>query len=115
MPDVVATVNGDRITMQELGAECLLRHGEEVLEGEISQLLLEQALEAADVTVTQQDLDAEMRHAAELAGVVDKQGKADLATWVGDRHRPSRASPRSSTCATRCGRRRRSRSSPPRR
>ena len=50
MPGVVATVNGDRITMQELGDECFLRHGEEVLEGEISQLLLQQALEAAGVT-----------------------------------------------------------------
>ena len=39
MPGVVATVNGERITMQELGNECLLRHGEEVLEGEISRTL----------------------------------------------------------------------------
>ena len=82
MPDVVALVNGDRITMQELGAECLARHGEEVLETEISQMLLEQSLEAAGVVVTQEDLDAEMRHAAELAGAVDASGKVDLAQWV---------------------------------
>jgi parvulin-like peptidyl-prolyl isomerase len=82
MPGVVATVNGDRITMQELGAECLLRHGEEVLEGEISRTLLEQELKATGVEVTQQDLEAEMRHAAELAGVLDAQGNADLAKWV---------------------------------
>ncbi|HEX6963645.1 MAG TPA: peptidylprolyl isomerase [Lacipirellula sp.] len=82
MPGVVATVNGDRITMQELGNECLLRHGEEVLETEISRLLLEQALEAASVKVTREDLEAEMRHAAELAGVVDKAGNADLGKWV---------------------------------
>ncbi|HYO23714.1 MAG TPA: SurA N-terminal domain-containing protein, partial [Lacipirellulaceae bacterium] len=82
MPGVVATVNGDRITMQELGAECLLRHGEEVLEGEISQLLLRQALQSAGASVTQEDLSAEMRHAAELAGVVDAQGNADLKTWL---------------------------------
>jgi parvulin-like peptidyl-prolyl isomerase len=82
MPGVVATVNGDRITMQELGNECLLRHGEEVLETEISRLLLEQALQAANVQVTRADLDAEMRHAAELAGVVDKAGNADLPRWI---------------------------------
>jgi parvulin-like peptidyl-prolyl isomerase len=82
MPGVVATVNGDQITMQELGAECLLRHGEEVLESEISKLLLEQALAATKIAVTQQDLDAEMRHGAELAGVVDSQGNADLAKWI---------------------------------
>jgi parvulin-like peptidyl-prolyl isomerase len=82
MPGVVATVNGDRITMQELGAECLLRHGEEVLEGEISRTLLEQELQATGVKVTQEDLDAEMRHAAELAGVLDAQGNADLPKWI---------------------------------
>jgi parvulin-like peptidyl-prolyl isomerase len=82
MPDVVATVNGDRIMMQELGNECLLRHGEAVLESEISQLLLTQELELAGITVEQADLDAEMRHAAELAGVVDAQGNADLTKWV---------------------------------
>ncbi len=82
MPQVAATVNGQQITMQELGAECLLRHGEEVLEGEISQLLLRQALETEGVTITQADIDAEIRHAAELAGVIDAQGQADLAAWI---------------------------------
>jgi parvulin-like peptidyl-prolyl isomerase len=82
MPDVVALVNGDRITMQELGAECLTRHGEEVLEGEISRLLLEQATAAAQITVSAEDIDAEMQHAAELAGVLDAQGNADLAAWI---------------------------------
>lgn len=82
MPGVVATVNGDQIMMKELGAECVLRHGEEVLEGEISKLLLRQALTAAQVTVTQQDIDAEIRHAAELAAVVDQQGNADVKKWI---------------------------------
>jgi parvulin-like peptidyl-prolyl isomerase len=82
MPGVVATVNGDRVTMQELGNECLLRHGEEVLEGEISRTLLEQELKATGVTVTQQDIDSEMEHAAELAGALDTQGNADLAKWM---------------------------------
>ena len=82
MPGVVATVNGDRILRSELDKECLLRHGEEVLEAEISQMLLLQALKAADITVAQADIDAELRHAAELAGVVDAQGKADLTKWM---------------------------------
>jgi parvulin-like peptidyl-prolyl isomerase len=82
MPGVVATVNGDRITMQELGQECLLRHGEEVLEMEISALILEQALKRENVEVTEADLEAEVRHAAELAGVVDEQGNADLEQWL---------------------------------
>jgi parvulin-like peptidyl-prolyl isomerase len=75
-------VNGDRIMMQELGNECLLRHGEEVLEAEISQMLLTQELQLAGLAVEQADLDAEMQHAAELAGVVDDAGKADLKRWI---------------------------------
>ncbi|MGI9429062.1 MAG: peptidylprolyl isomerase, partial [Bythopirellula sp.] len=81
MPGVVATVNGERITMKQLGQECLLRHGEEVLETEISQLLLEQALKATNLEVSEADLQAEVVHAAVLAGVVDQQGNADLETW----------------------------------
>ncbi|RIK74482.1 MAG: peptidylprolyl isomerase [Planctomycetota bacterium] len=82
MPGVVATVNGDKITLEELGAECLLRHGEEVLEGEISRMLLEQELQAGKLSVTQADIDAEIAHGAELAGCVDAQGKADVAKWL---------------------------------
>ncbi|NOZ40436.1 MAG: peptidylprolyl isomerase [Planctomycetes bacterium] len=81
MPGVVATVNGDRITMKQLGQECLLRHGEEVLETEISQLLLEQTLKRANLEVTEADLQAEVAHAAVLAGVVDEQGNANLEKW----------------------------------
>ncbi|MCG8450834.1 MAG: peptidyl-prolyl cis-trans isomerase [Pirellulales bacterium] len=81
MPGVVATVNGDRITMKELREECLLRHGEEILETEISHLLLRQALQQAQLNVTDSDLEAEVRHAVELAGVVDQQGQPDLETW----------------------------------
>lgn len=81
MPGVVAQVNGDRITMQALGQECLIRHGEEVLETEISQRLLEQTLKRANLEVTEADLQAEVRHAAVLAGVVDAQGNADLNQW----------------------------------
>lgn len=81
MPGVVATVNGDRILMKDLGQECLLRHGDEVLEIEISQILLEQALQRANLQVTEADLQAEVSHAAVLAGVVDEQGNADLEKW----------------------------------
>ncbi len=52
-----------------------------MLEVEISHLLLQQALAKQNLTVTQQDLDDEIAHAAVLAGVVDAQGKPDLAKW----------------------------------
>jgi parvulin-like peptidyl-prolyl isomerase len=81
-PGVVATVNGDPIRYQELAEECLARYGQEVLEVEISHLLLQQALAQAKLSVTQQDLDAEIAHAAKLAGVVDKQGRPDVQQWL---------------------------------
>ncbi|MGD9636678.1 MAG: peptidylprolyl isomerase, partial [Pirellulales bacterium] len=81
MPGVVATVNGQPIQYRELAEECLLRHGEEVLQVEISHLLLQQAITKQNVTVTQQDLDDEIAHAAKLAGVVDKQGNPDFDKW----------------------------------
>lgn len=81
MPGVVATINGEPIAYKELAEESLLRHGEEVLEVEISHLLLQQALGKQNVVVIQQDLDDEISHAAELAGVVDKQGKPDFDQW----------------------------------
>ena len=82
MPGVVATVNGDRITMRELGEECLLRHGEEILETKISQLLLLQALQRDHLQVTDAELEDEVRHAAELSGVVDAAGEPDLERWI---------------------------------
>jgi parvulin-like peptidyl-prolyl isomerase len=81
-PGVVATVNGDAIRYQELAEECLLRHGKDVLEVEISHLLLQQAMAKANLTIGQPDLDAEIAHAAKLAGVVDKQGQPDIALWI---------------------------------
>jgi parvulin-like peptidyl-prolyl isomerase len=81
MPGVVATVNGDRITIKELGQECLLRHGEEVLESEISRLLLQQTLKQAGLAVTEPDLETEVRHAAELSGMADDKGQVDLDAW----------------------------------
>jgi parvulin-like peptidyl-prolyl isomerase len=81
MPGVVATVNGDRITLKELGQECLLRHGEAVLENEISRLLLEQSLQRAGLDLAEAELEAEVRHAAELAGAVEANGQLDLDKW----------------------------------
>ena len=81
MPGVVATINGDQILYDELAKECMLRYGEEVLEVEISHMLLQQALATQNISVSDEDLNAEIAHAAELAGVVDKQGRPDFAKW----------------------------------
>lgn len=82
MPGVVATINGEQIPYSELAEECLMRYGRQVLEVEISHLLLQQALAKAKITVTDQDLNDEIGHAAQLAGMVDKSGKPDIAKWI---------------------------------
>ncbi len=82
MPGVVATINGEQIPYSELANECLMRYGRQVLEVEISHLLLQQALAKGKVTVTEQDLNDEMAHAAQLSGVVDKDGKPDMEKWL---------------------------------
>ena len=81
MPGVVATINGQPIPYQELAEECLLRYGEEVLDVEISHLLLQQELAKTNIAITDQDINAEIAHAAKLAGVVDAQGQPDFNKW----------------------------------
>lgn len=82
MPGVVALVNGERIGYRQLGEECFARHAEEVLTIEISQLLLRQELARHNIQITQQDLHAEVVRAAELSGIVNEQGEADLEKWM---------------------------------
>ncbi|MCI0332940.1 MAG: peptidylprolyl isomerase [Planctomycetes bacterium] len=81
-PGVVATINGEPIRYEELAEECLLRYGEGVLDVEISHLLLQQALVKANLSVTDQDLNEEIGHAAKLSGIVDKNGQPDLEKWI---------------------------------
>jgi parvulin-like peptidyl-prolyl isomerase len=82
MPNVVATINGEQIPYSELAEECMMRYGEEVLEIEISHMLLRQALEKANLSVTDGELNGEISHAAQISGVVDKQGRPDIEKWM---------------------------------
>lgn len=81
-PGVVATINGEPVRFNELAEECLLRYGENVLEVEISHMLLQQALKKANLTITDEDLNAEISHAAKLSGVLDAKGQPDIEKWV---------------------------------
>lgn len=82
MPGIVATINGEQIRYEELAEECMLRYGEEVLDVEISHLLLQQALKRANLAVSEQDLNEEMAHGAKLSGVVDAGGNPDMDKWI---------------------------------
>jgi foldase protein PrsA len=68
--DPIAVVNGEPITRQQLADEAVARKGEEILEGLIGRKLIEQAIRARKVEVTQSEIDAEIDRVAQaVAGV----------------------------------------------
>ena len=57
---LMAMVNGAEISQGQLAAECLSRHGTAVLETLVNKQLIGQACQRQGVTVTPQDVDAEI-------------------------------------------------------
>lgn len=82
MPGIAAIVNNRQITVRELAEQCIDRHGVEVLEGTINRHLLQQALRVKNITISQQDLDAEISRAAVAMGKVSAGGKPDVNAWI---------------------------------
>lgn len=81
-PGVAATVNGRPIPLEALAAECITRHGEDVLDGEIHRKILQQELSRKRLTVEQADIDYEIGRAAESYGKVTPDGKPDVNEWL---------------------------------
>lgn len=82
MPGVAATINGAQITMAQLADECILRHGKDVLEGEINRKLLEQELRRQNKQVSQPAVDEEIRRAAESYGFLRPDGSPNVEEWL---------------------------------
>lgn len=81
-PGVAAIVNGQKVTIAQVAAEAVKRHGSVVLEGEINRKLLSQALAKAGKQVVQSDLEAEVKRAAIAYGYVTSDGRADVDAWL---------------------------------
>ncbi|TWU36081.1 peptidylprolyl isomerase [Novipirellula artificiosorum] len=81
-PGVAAIVNGQQVTLASVAAECIKRHGEEVLEGEIHRKMLMQALRKANQVVVDADLQEEVERAAISFGYIRSDGKADVDAWI---------------------------------
>jgi parvulin-like peptidyl-prolyl isomerase len=64
IPAVVATVNTQRITRDELARECLRRYGNEVLETMVNKLLITQECQRQGITVTREEVDTEIQRMA---------------------------------------------------
>ncbi len=81
-PGVAATINGRKITIRQLAEECLTRHGQDVLEGEINRKILIQELRRRRLQVASEDIDSETVRAAETYGFLKKDGSPDVEAWL---------------------------------
>ncbi len=81
-PGAGAIINNEQITLALVGEECIKRHGEEVLEGEINRKLLTQALRKSNKQVTDADMQAELARAANSYGILLANGQPDTEGWM---------------------------------
>lgn len=68
-PEVMASVNGQQISRQELADQCLQRHGEDVLESMVNKHLIWQACQEKGISVTSEDVEAEIKRMAGKFGL----------------------------------------------
>ncbi|WP_145053837.1 peptidylprolyl isomerase [Lignipirellula cremea] len=81
-PGVAAQVGGLRITIREVSDECVKRHGQDVLNGEINRKVLVQELARQGKTVPPQEIDAEIARAAVTFGYQAADGSPDVDGWL---------------------------------
>ncbi|HWA97284.1 MAG TPA: peptidylprolyl isomerase [Pirellulales bacterium] len=72
-PQVVAMVNEEKITRNDLAQEAVVHYGEEVLDMLINKHLIHDACEKRGVTVTQEEVSAEIDRMSERFGVATEQ------------------------------------------
>ena len=79
-PQVVATVNGEPITREQLGQVCLVRFGKEVLESLMNRQLIAIACQQRNIAVTNADVQAEIERMARRFHLGSEQ-------WLGMLHK----------------------------
>lgn len=72
-PLIVGFVNGVEISRNDLGRECVRRHGEEVLEGMINKQLIVEQCRKQKIEVTDAEVDAEIDRMAQRFGLPTEQ------------------------------------------
>jgi len=68
-PKVVATVNNEPITREELGNECLRHHGKQVLEGLVNKYLIAEECRKRNIVITEADVSQEIQRMATKFGL----------------------------------------------
>ncbi|MEM7477470.1 MAG: peptidylprolyl isomerase [Planctomycetota bacterium] len=79
---VAAYINRQPLPLTYLAAECMARHGKEILRGEISRYLLNTNLKKKNKSVEQADIDREVAIAAESEGFLTADLKPDVSAWL---------------------------------
>ena len=69
IPQIVAMVNGEEITREDLGRECIVHHGKEVLDSMINKQLIVQECWRRRITITRADVDREIERMAKRFGL----------------------------------------------
>lgn len=67
--NIVALVNGEEISRNDLGRQCLWHFGEEVLESVVNRQLIEQHCQEKSIQVTEGDVQAEIHRVAKNFGL----------------------------------------------
>jgi len=70
---IVARVNGQLISYDQLAKECVARHGKQVLEGIINRTIIEQSFKDKPGAPTRQDVDKEIREIAKKFNLAPDQ------------------------------------------
>ena len=65
---IVAVVNKETISREELGKQCLWRYGKDVLESMVNRRIIETECRRQQIAITQQDVDAEIDRMAQRFG-----------------------------------------------
>lgn len=82
MPGVAALINGSKVSLEELAEMCIERHGEEVLAGTIQRRLLEQECKRRQVTVSEEEINAEIARAAAEMIEPKPDGSPNIEKWI---------------------------------
>jgi parvulin-like peptidyl-prolyl isomerase len=70
---IIAVVNNQRITREDLARECLLHHGKEVLESLTNKHLIAEHCKKRNIVVTNKEIDAEIDRMADRFGLPTDQ------------------------------------------
>jgi parvulin-like peptidyl-prolyl isomerase len=63
-PPIVAVVNNQSITLQDLAQQCVLRYGDQILDNIVNRYLILQACQSKKIEISQKDVDDEIARVA---------------------------------------------------